>query len=179
MESIEHAPLEKDAVEMYAPLGNPQKVFVTLKYLEHIENVIDMALAFMETSQEKDTEMLDNKYSFVSREEDVDYLRILRETPKNTPYVLVEEKTRHNRPVTWTLFIHKSMLNNPDVQGKKVLGHSVSPTWGISSLPDGHEAFSYRYLSGSGKFPGIVKQELEKLRRGKTGKTRLTRVTYV
>lgn len=151
-------------------------VAVPVVMLKEIEEGMELAIDVLHQKM-KENKMQDNKYHFVSSEEDVDYLRILRETPTNTMFVLVEEKSRTNKPRKWSLFVHLSVLHNDQAQGKCLCGLKVNPNWGITSLPHS-EDFPYRYISRVGKFPGIIKQEIERLRRGKSPKNTITKVTY-
>lgn len=162
---------DQQAKEIDAIIGRMDflldKIEVTLEEIETYEPPV-----------KPEKNMQDNKYTFVSKSEEVDYLRILQETPKGTLFVLVEEKTRTNKPRQWSLFVHNSVLHNDHVQGKKLCGQKINPNWGITSLPVTKD-FPYRYIANQGKFPGVIKQQIEKLRRSKSEKDTLTKVTYV
>lgn len=139
---------------------------------------IDISLSNINQQIARKTMNSDHTYRFVSRAEDVDYLRIIRETPKHTPFVLVEERSRQDKQTKgWTLFIHRKILNNPILQGKHIF-EPLSPDWGISSFPDVRE-YPYRYISHSGKFPGIMRHKIDKLKSFLNGKDTLTEVKYL
>jgi hypothetical protein len=118
-----------------------------------------------------------HKYTFVAKNEDVDYLRIIDETPANTPVILVEERSRRNQPRNWTLLISGLVLNNTSLRGRRVLGKRISPNWGAKIDQPGYG--HYRYICGKGKFPGIVKQQIVKLLSNKREKDTLAHVSYL
>ena len=111
-----------------------------------------------------------NKYEFVSREEDIDFNRILREAPKGTNFILVEARTRDNSRVKeWALLIHNSVLTNPLVQG-------FSPEWGEDEVAS-TKLFSYRVTGGEGKAPGKIKKQIEDIKKALNPKDTKTVVT--
>ena len=112
----------------------------------------------------------DRNYSFVAAWEDVDYMRILKEAPEGTPFVLVETQTRNKQAKDWYLFIHQDILSNEKAQGVIVGGRkcvstikTISSTWGhedSDTAPD-----TYRFISGDGAIPGYIKQQVEAVKR--------------
>ena len=124
--------------------------------------------------------MSEHKYHFVVNEQDVDYIRILREAPRQTPFILVEEKTRTNQPKVSVLLVHKSVLNNPELQGLRLGTGEVSPTWGgDTELGEIEKLHSYRYVWYNKKLPGIIKQQIEAIRRTLNPKNTKVAVTYL
>lgn len=126
----------------------------------------------------------DRNYSFVAAWEDVDYMRILKEAPEGTPFVLVETQTRNKQAKDWYLFIHRDILSNEKTQGlivgrdkalKRVT--TVSPAWGHE---DKETVLStYRYIAGEGAIPGYVKQQIESVKRALNPKNTKTRVSFL
>ena len=125
-----------------------------------------------------------NQYSFVSAEEDVDYDRILRETPRGTLFILVEERTRDNQAKDWSLFVHNKVLSDPRVQGvslgdtgayKEV--RTVSPTWGWDEMGE-TKLHSYRMADiGPDAIPGYVRKTIDYIKRTLNPKDTRTVVT--
>lgn len=137
-------------------------------------------------------------YRFVSKAEEVDYLRILREAPQGTLFILVEVKTRQNKPKSWTLFVHKKILNNPDLKDKKLgfltIKHGdhfhtvpakISSGWGDEVKVGPSVDPNFRYLSGTGKVSGLIKHHVDSVRYHKKRKAdraerdTLTEVQYL
>ena len=125
------------------------------------------------------------QYSFVSREEDVNYDRILRESPKGTQFILVEDRDRKNQARGWTLLVHNSVLTDERVQGIK-LGHegtadgvkTISPTWGHDSAgPNDTPLYAYRAISAPDAVPGYVLQTVHAIKRALNEKDTKTVVT--
>lgn len=128
------------------------------------------------STRKKDT--MTQTYSFTSRPEDVDFIRILKEAPKDTPFILVtthDKKTHHQ---SHFLFVHNSVLSNPAAKGMKLGGKlqlayeetSISPDWGFAYAPCGVKQFhigdhlySYRCMAIVGK-PGILKSQIERIK---------------
>jgi hypothetical protein len=124
---------------------------------------------------------MQDKYNFVARKNDVDYIRIVREAPKNTPFILVEEKNRKGQPRVSVLLIHKSVLSHHKLQGMEVSGESISPSWGHKNSPfeDKKLLYSYKYVVFQGKLPGFIKKEVESLRVALNPKDTKVLVTYL
>lgn len=104
----------------------------------------------------------ENRYSFVAREEDVDYLRVVREAPQNAPFILMQETDRFNQPKRWCLFVHESVLANPKVN--KILGED----WGSKDIyhkGDFVPLHAYRVIGTSGKIPNWVRREVNRIQR--------------
>jgi hypothetical protein len=81
-----------------------------------------------------------SSYTFVSTDKDVDLLRIIREAPAGSPFILIEKRNRNNKTDTF-LLVHEKVLNNPAVKNFPLyLGPGVQSNWGILRL---------------GNFPGI------------------------
>jgi len=129
----------------------------------------------------------DTTYRFVSKHDDVDYLRIIKEAPQGTPFILVEEKTRQNKPKSFSLFIHKTILNDQkfartskggNPMSPKIYGQHLGSSWGDNRIGPVYLQ-NYRYISHAGKFNGIFKQKLVKLLNGHPAKDTLTEVTYI
>ena len=116
-----------------------------------------------------------NSYDFVSREDDIDYVRIVKEAPAKTPFILVEERDRlSGRPKHWSLFIHNDVLNHPALV-------NFFGGWGLNEISYGGSSkklYSYRVFGGDGKFPGYTKQFLEFIRRRINPKNIRTSVRY-
>jgi len=133
------------------------------------------------------TETASNQYSFVSAEEDIDYDRILRETPKGTLFILVEERTRDNQAENWSLFVHNTVLTNPEVKGvslgSKETYHvvtTIGPEWGYNYIENFNgkvDLHSYRVVSGPGAVPGYVRKKIDYIKRSLNPKNRKTVVT--
>ena len=126
-----------------------------------------------------------DKYEFVSREEDIDFNRILREAPKGTNFILVEARTRDNSRVKeWALLIHNSVLTNPLVQGFCIHEddfddrdeNHISPEWGEDEVAS-TKLFSYRVTGGEGKAPGKIKKQIEDIKKALNPKDTKTVVT--
>ena len=124
-------------------------------------------------------------YSFVSTEEDVDYVRIINEAPEGTPFILVETRTRTNQAKEWHLFIHNDVLQNPLAQGVYVgdeLTHplikTLGPEWGYEDCVSGHLE-NYRCISGDGATPGYVKQQVVSVKRLLNVKNTKTFVSFL
>ncbi len=123
------------------------------------------------------------QYSFVSRKEDVDYDRVLRESPRGTQFILVEERTRKNQAISWTLLVHSSVLNDERIQGVQ-LGHdltmssvkTIGPKWGYDEV-ESTKLYSYRAISGDGSVPGYVKKGIDNIKRALNEKNTKTVVT--
>lgn len=116
-----------------------------------------------------------HSYSFVSREEDVDYERILREAPESEDFVLVEKKSRSGRPKDWMLLVRDRVLNRPETKNLIINGEFLSGSWGYN-VPGLLYARSH---SGLGKFPAEIKQEIEVIRARLNPKNCRTTVTYL
>lgn len=113
-------------------------------------------------------------YSFVSREEDVDYARILRETPESEDFVLVQTADRRGRPKGWLLLVRNRVLDLPGTENLTLDGEYMSESWGY-----GVPRVDARSRSGSGKFPAEIKQEIEAIRAQLNPKNCRTTVTYL
>lgn len=123
----------------------------------------------------------EHRYSFVSAEQDVDYVRIVREAPAGTLFIVVEERNRFtNRAKGWVLLVHNTILRNDDLKYHNLAGETlgVCGGWGQKDLPNGKELFSYRFVVGSGKFPREILQEIEKLKKLVSKKNTITTVEY-
>ncbi len=126
----------------------------------------------------------DRNYSFVAAWEDVDYMRILKEAPEGTPFVLVETQTRTRQAKDWYLFIHQDILSNEKVQGLIVGGRNcvsliktISPTWGHED--NDTVPVTYRFISGDGAIPGYIKQQVEAVKRALNPKDTKTKVSFL
>ena len=53
--------------------------------------------------------MTPSSYTFVSTDEDVDLLRIIREAPAGSPFILIEKRNRNNKTDTF-LLVHETVL---------------------------------------------------------------------
>lgn len=137
------------------------------------------------------------KYDFVSTVEGIDVERIVKEAPKGTPFILIEVKEKDsNRKLGWALLVRNSVLNHPDLAsevgedyirgyslGERDLGGDIIPwivgdDWGSSYL-GGIRLHSFRVISGEGKFPGYIKQEIAGIRGILNPKNIRTTVSYV
>lgn len=114
---------------------------------------------------------LKNQYTFVAANEDVDFNRIIAEAPKDTKFILVEERTRTRQAKVWSLFVHSSILNDPRVQGITLGDESdchdnvLGPEWGHSSLDDTAVLQNYRFIAHEGAVPGYVKKGIDYIKR--------------
>jgi len=115
----------------------------------------------------KDTE---KQYRFVSGSDDVDYIRIVREAPQGTPFILVEEKTRNNKPRSWVLFVHTKILKSAALKDKR-LGfepnkekNKLGGQWGEEIQINGTTISDYRYIKGVGKAHGLLKHQIDAIR---------------
>ena len=131
-------------------------------------------------------------YTFVTRSEEIDPIRVVKEAPAGTPFILMEESTRKGHPVRWTLFVSNNVLSDPDLFGR-LLGlkkavwrdRTCHEFWGWDQVSyENEEAkplYSYRALSGTGKFPGYIKQQIEAIRRALNlnPKNAKVKVTYL
>ena len=113
-------------------------------------------------------------YSFVSREEDVDYERILREAPEGEDFVLVQTADRRGRPKGWFLLVRNRVLDLPETKNLILDGEYLSGSWGYDA-----PRVDARFRSGSGKFPAEIKQEIEIIRARLNPKNCRTTVTYL
>ena len=114
-------------------------------------------------------------YSFVSREEDVDYARIIKEAPESEDFILVERKSRSGRPKDWMLLVRDRVLNRPETKNLLLDGEYLSGSWGYK-VPG---LLYARSRSGLGKFPAKIKQEIEVIRAQLNPKNCRTTVTYL
>jgi hypothetical protein len=111
-----------------------------------------------------------NQYSFVAKEEDVDYTRIVREAPKGTPFILVEERSRDNQAKNWALFVHVSVLNDSRL--------GLVTYWG-DKWEDEPSTHDYRYVRRLGAFPGLLRKEIDSIKRSLNPKNTKTVVTLL
>lgn len=130
-----------------------------------------------------------SSYSFVAREEDVDYLRVVREAPKDTSFIIVQERTRKNRPIFWMLLVNKSILSDHRAHGLPLgtqfrgKGQKVFHTWGYDSpdtvfgTGDTRLFHHYRAIGGNGKFPGEIKQQIQRIRAALNPETKNVKAT--
>ena len=102
-------------------------------------------------------------YSFVAREKDVDYQRIVEEAPEGTQFVLVETRTRNNQTKESILMVHVSVLKSEKIQQHRLGSGRISKKWGYknSSGP----LSSYRFMAFVGPVPGKIMQQIEGLKR--------------
>jgi hypothetical protein len=127
---------------------------------------------------------MNNVYSFVSAEEDVDFIRIVREAPKDTQFILVETRTRQNQAKESTLLVNNDVLRDERVQGYPLadlyVENSVRPDWGHSDSPDTNgKLYSYRYWAFQGAFPGKVRKQVDNIKRALNPKDTKTIVTLL
>lgn len=136
-------------------------------------------------SYKKENTMKEHQYSFVSAYEDVNYIRVVREAPTGTPFILVETRTRDNQAKDWNLFIHNKVLTDPRVKGF-VVGNTnafpsiktIGPTWGHADLYE-EELHSYRSIGGDGAFPGYIRREVDDLKKALNPKDTKTLVSFL
>lgn len=138
---------------------------------------------------ERDLMEDDRNYSFVSKDSEIDIVRIIEEAPEGTPFILVEEKSRTRRTLGWLLLVHTSVLSDINIQGKflcckcrQCTDMRVTPLWGDSEIVSEKGSVSllhYKAASGPGKFPGIYKQQIEHLRRDMNAKNAETFVSFL
>ena len=132
--------------------------------------------------QEELRKVENHSYDFVAKEEDVDYIRIVREAPKDTPFIFVEERTRNGyKPSSWTLLVHNDLLKRLEGLFLVLDELEVNASWGddeIPTLQGPKKLYSYRTIGGSGRFPGHVKQQVEKIKRMLNPKQTVVRVSY-
>ena len=160
------------------------------KEIEDEVNQIIQTTKITKTTKERNMTENNHSYSFVTRKEDVDFIRIIKEAPKGSPFILVVTNNRIGQPQGWHFFVHNDILNNEDLQGlffgtKFYNGNTLNPSWGYTEVYTGPVEFdapvlrSYRYISGNGKFPGYIKQQIETIRRILNPKNIETVVTFL
>ncbi len=142
---------------------------------------------------EEDLRKMENDghiYKFTSTEEGVDYIRIVREAPKGTPFILVEERTRvGNKPIAWSLFVHNDVINNPAVKRFFTFDSGIlNPAyvdldkWGVDSIEyngETHKLYSYRVVGGEGRFFSSDRKTIESIKQRLNPRSIKTTVTYV
>jgi hypothetical protein len=121
--------------------------------------------------------MSDTHYSFVSTPEDVDFQRIIDESPTNTAILLVEHKLRNGEPVCWDLFTNISLEYHKTTNQLHELIGAEDSDYMAFNTSDGIDW--YLVISIPGKAPGWVKQGIEKIRAELNPKNLVTRVTLV
>ena len=129
----------------------------------------------------------EHSYDFVSTYEGIDFVRIVKEAPKGTPFILVEAKTKQgNHPIAWALLIHNDVLSDNRVEGYCIHEEEVndedkdhiSPEWGDNVIA-GKTLYSYRHVGGEGRAPGRIKQQIETIKSALNPKDVRTKVTLL
>jgi len=83
----------------------------------------------------------DNSYTFVSERKDVDFVRIVREAPAGTPFIVIEikdratGKSRYGNEPEILVLIHNNVVKNPRAKDLKVLGYKISDSGYWSNDP--------------------------------------------
>ena len=119
-----------------------------------------------------------DRYTFISAESSVDYIRIVREAPQGTQFILVQKRDRFiQRATGWVLLVHKALLEDERIYRHYLAGEAVSEGWGDDNA-NGKTLYSYRFVEGQGKFPGELRGEVERIKKLLSEKDTLTTVEY-
>jgi hypothetical protein len=99
-------------------------------------------------------------YSFSSKEEDIDVVRVLQESPAGTSFVLSEVKNRlNNKPLFWALFINSKVLDDHRVTSKYKEYFSIAHR-SLWSVPRAEGVEVYLLVGADGRMPGFVRAAL-------------------
>lgn len=113
-----------------------------------------------------------NTYSFVAREDDIDFGRIIREAPEGTPFILVESRTRKNQTKESLLLVSEEVLEDERTQGFPLADvyfedNTVEPRWGHPYNPNdptNQKLVGYRYWAFQGRLPGRVRRQIDAIK---------------